>query len=124
MLGIGYVIGPQSAVRDTVERILRKGTHMAVVVRPADRITLAALGSRNVKMIAMDAACLGSVGFRNELSLRRRQPRLGRVPILVYGGPSTEVPDTQHPVAEGTRRAIDRLRNQMRAVEVRELEIG
>jgi hypothetical protein len=124
-LGVAYVIGPECPARDTIERTLRRGTDLAVVISPADRLTLAALGSRNVKLIAMDAACLGSVGFRNELSLRRRQPRLGRVPILVYGGRSgAEVPATQPLVAGSTPRAVERLRNLMRSFEVHELDAG
>lgn len=96
-----------------------------MVIGPADRLTLAALGSRNVKLIAMDAACLGSVGLRNELSLRRRQPRLGRVPILVYGGASgEEMPGSQPLIADSTRRAVDRLRNLLGMFEIRGLEVG
>jgi hypothetical protein len=124
-VGVAYVIGPESATRETVTQTLRLGTDLAVVVGPADRLTLAALGSRDVKLIAIDAACLRSVGFRNELSLRRRQPRLGRVPILVYGGrPGAELPVTRPRDADSPHRAVDRLRSQMPAFEVHELEVG
>jgi hypothetical protein len=124
-LGIAYLIGPDSDVRDRVERTLRQATHLALVVGPADRLTLAALSSRNVKLIALDGTCLGSVGFRNELSLRRRQPRLGSVPILFYGGePGAELPGAHHLAADTTRRAVARLRNQILAYEVHSLEVG
>jgi hypothetical protein len=124
-LGIAYLIGPHSEVRDSVERTLRQATDLALVVGPADRLTLAALGSRNVKLIALDGRCLGSVGFRNELSLRRRQPRLGSVPILVYGDkPGAALPGAHHLVADSTRRAVDRLRNQILAYEGHTLEVG
>jgi hypothetical protein len=112
-----------------MERALRRGTGLAVASGPADRFTLAALGSRNVKLIAMDATCLGSVGFRNELSLRRRQPRLGRVPILVYGdvpgvGYSTCKPDSEALPPGTTGRAVERLQNLIRPLGVRELGVS
>jgi hypothetical protein len=122
---VAYVIGPQTATRDTVERTLRQGTGLAVMIGPADRLTLAALGSRTVKLIAMDSTCLGSVGFRNELSLRRRQPRLGRVPVLVYGGGSgTKVLGSQPLPAGSTRRAVERLQDLMGPFGVHELGVG
>lgn len=121
-LGVAYLIGPESAARDTIEGTLRQATDLALVVGPADRLTLAALGSRNVKLIALDGACLGGVGFRNELSLRRRQPRLGSVPILVYGDESaTDLPGAHQLVADSTRPAVDRLRNQIRGHKVHSL---
>jgi hypothetical protein len=124
-LGIAYVIGPEGKMRDSVGRTLRTVTEMAVVVAPADRPTLAALASRNVRLIAVDATCLTGVGFRNELSLRRRQPRLGSVPILVYGGRGgVELPDSHRLFADGVRRVVDRLRTEISRFEGRELQVG
>ena len=38
-------------------------------------------------VIAVDASCLVAVGFRNELSVRHRQPRMHAAPMVVYGDP-------------------------------------
>jgi hypothetical protein len=86
--GIVYVIGAPGEERDEVEATLQELTNLTVVVRLPSRSVLAALATWNVKLIAIDAACLVAVGFRNELALRHRQPRLHAVPIVVYGGPA------------------------------------
>jgi len=86
--GIVYVVGPPGEERDEVQATLHELTNLAVVVRPPSRSVLAALATWNVKLIAIDAACLVAVGFRNELALRHRQPRLHSVPIVVYGDPA------------------------------------
>jgi hypothetical protein len=82
---IAYVIGPPGADRDDVVRAFHEQTGMAVMVGPPDAGTLAAISTRDVKLIAVDGSCLVSVGFRNELTLRHGQPRLRSVPIVVYG---------------------------------------
>jgi len=85
--GIAYVIGPAGIERDAVERTLRELTAMPVAVAIPNRAALAALASRNVKLIAVDSACLVGLWFRNELALRHRQPRLNGARIVVYGQP-------------------------------------
>jgi PleD family two-component response regulator len=83
--GIAYVVGAPSVEQDAVKATLQKLTALTVFVRAPSRRVLSALSTRNVKLIAVDAACLVTVGFRNELALRHRQPRLHSVPIVVYG---------------------------------------
>jgi PleD family two-component response regulator len=85
--GIVYVVGPPGEERDEVRATLQELTRLTVLVRAPSRRVLAAFATWNVKLIAIDAACLVGVGFRNELALRHRQPRLHSVPIVVYGDP-------------------------------------
>jgi hypothetical protein len=90
--GVAYVIGAPSPERDEVVETFRRVMGSVVVQGKADRRTLAALAARNTKLIGIDAACLVSLGFRSELMLRRRQRRLGAVPIIVYGGSAADFP--------------------------------
>lgn len=83
--GVAYVIGEDGPQRAGVEASLRAMTDLAVAAGPPNKVTLTSLGSRNVKVIAVAASCLGSIGFRNEFTLRRRQPRLRTAPLLLYG---------------------------------------
>lgn len=96
-----YLIGAPGEERDEVQATLQELTNLTVVVRPPSRSVLAALATWNVKLIAIDAACLVAVGFRNELALRHRQPRLHAVPIVVYGGPA--MPDEALAFDDGIR---------------------
>jgi hypothetical protein len=82
---MAYVIGQAGPERDLVERTLREVTGMTVSGGVASKATLSALGSRTVRLIAVSAVALESVGFRNEFALRCHQPRLGSVPVFVYG---------------------------------------
>jgi hypothetical protein len=122
--GVAYVIGQADAPRALVEETLRDATPLAVAVGEPNRATLTALGSRNVKLIAIDARCLARIGFRNEFSLRRRQPRLSSVPVFLYGDDATLAPMApQFPdarligFANGPREAIRRLRREVRVPE-------
>ena len=83
--GIVYVIGEPGPERDFVASTLREETGMAVVPGDGTKATLNALGSRNVRLIAVSAGALEPVGFRNEFALRCHQPRLGSVPVFVFG---------------------------------------
>ena len=83
--GIAYVIGEDGPERELVADVLREETGMPVVPGDRSKATLNALGSRSVRLIAVSAASLGVVGFRNEFALRCHQPRLGSVPVLVFG---------------------------------------
>jgi hypothetical protein len=83
--GVAYVIGTQSGARAAVEDTLRNETGLLLAVGEPNRSSLSALGSRNVRLIAVEARCLISVGFRNEFVLRCRQPRLAAVPVFVFG---------------------------------------
>jgi hypothetical protein len=89
---VAYVIGPPSAERDRVVEAFRQVLSSVVVQGKADRRALTALAARNTKLIGIDAACLVPLGFRSELMLRRRQRRLGAVPIVVYGGKAADFP--------------------------------
>jgi len=64
---------------------LREVCDLAVVAGAPSKTTLAALASRNVKLIAAEAGCLESLAFRNEFVLRCRQPKLSSVPVVLYG---------------------------------------
>jgi len=83
------VVGPVGDARDEVARTLRELTGLTVMAGNPDRHVLSALSTRNVKLIAVDASCLLAVGFRNELTLRHRQPRMQAAPMVVYGDPLT-----------------------------------
>ena len=83
--GVAYVIGDDCAERDLVASTLRELSHLAVVAGEPSKATLAALASRNVKLIAADAGCLESLAFRNEFVLRCSQPKLSSVPVVLYG---------------------------------------
>jgi len=83
--GVAYVIGDDGPEREMVADALRRATGMSVLPVDRTKATLSALGSRNVRLIAVSAASLGAVGFRNEFALRLHQPRLGSVPVLVFG---------------------------------------
>jgi len=83
--GVAYVIGRDGALRELVEGTLRHETRYSVAVAQPTRSTLVSLGLRNVQLIAVEASCLASVGFRNEFSLRRREAQLRSVPVIVYG---------------------------------------
>lgn len=84
-LGVAFVIGPDDDERALVAGSLGDLTDLVVVAGAPRKATLAALGSRDVRLIAVAAGSLDGVGFRNEFTLRCRQPRLSSVPILVYG---------------------------------------
>ena len=119
--GVAYVIGPLSPERDIIEATLRESTELAVASGQPTKATLSALGSRNVRLIVMADACLDSIGFRNELGLRLRQPRLSSVPLFVYGrtngaahagwGPAAMALDYRQPtdVAVALKRHLDAL---------------
>lgn len=92
--GVAYVIGQDGPERDLVARVLGDVTDLAVAAGDPTKATLVALGSRNVKLIAVAAECLESIGFRNEFALRCRQPRLGSVPVFVYGRAGMMAPAT------------------------------
>lgn len=121
--GVAYVIGPDGAARSAMERSLREATGFTVAVGEASRTTLTALGSRNVKLIAIDADCLAPIGFRNEFSLRRRQPKMRAVPIVLFGRQPASQPALQDLAAgeEPEDAAMDdvlrKLRRRMRAIE-------
>ena len=83
--GVAYVIGEDGPERQIVADVVRQETGMPVVPGDGSKATLSALGSRSVRLIAVSAASLGAVGFRNEFALRYHQPRLGNVPVLVFG---------------------------------------
>jgi hypothetical protein len=84
---VAYVIGEPGPEREMVAEALREATGISVVPGDRSKGTLNALGSRNVRLIAVSAASLGSVGFRNEFALRRHQPKLSAVPVFVFGEP-------------------------------------
>lgn len=120
--GVAYVIGPDSIERDLVARTMHEITGLAVAVGAPDRQTLTALGSRNVKLIAVAGECLEPIGFRNEFALRLRGSRLGGVPIFLYGRdelvqaaarrmPSARPLEIQRPaeLGPGIRRQLERL---------------
>ena len=85
--GIVFVIGPAGDDRDEIARTLRELTGLMVLSGNPDRHVLSALSTWNVKLIAVEASCLVAVGFRNELTLRHRQPRMHAAPMVVYGDP-------------------------------------
>lgn len=129
--GVAYVIGHADAPRSLVEETLRDATTLAVAVGEPNRATLTALGSRNVKLIAVDARCLSRIGFRNEFSLRRRQPRLSSVPVFLYGDDAVLEPMApQFPDARligfagGPRAAVRRLRREVRLPDARRVGNG
>lgn len=116
--GVAYVIGQAGPERDLVEGTLRQETGMAVAHGVASKATLSALGSRNVRLIAVSAGALESVGFRNEFALRCDQPRLGSVPVFVYGaGPAVDEATRRMPglVPVGHAGAIGDLGSRLRA---------
>jgi hypothetical protein len=116
--GVVYVIGHSGPERDLVERTLREELGMTVSGDVASKATLSALGSRNVRLIAVSAGALESVGFRNEFALRCHQPRLGSVPVLVYGvDPAAEAAAARMPglVPVGHAGSIADLRARLRA---------
>jgi hypothetical protein len=82
---VAYVIGEDNPERELVASTLRDLSDLAVVAGDPSKATLAALASRNVKLIAAAAGCLESLAFRNEFVLRCRQPKLSSVPIVLYG---------------------------------------
>jgi hypothetical protein len=105
--GVAYVVGPDGLERELIVNTLHEVTELAVAVGEATKTTLAALGSRNVKMILVAASCLDPIGFRNEFALRCRQPKLSHVPVFVYGPegavrPAAERVPQAAPVAYGT----------------------
>lgn len=83
--GVAYVIGPDSGERELVARAMHEVTGLAVAAGPPSKQTLSALGSRNVKVIAVAGECLEPIGFRNEFALRCRGTRLGSLPVFLYG---------------------------------------
>jgi hypothetical protein len=83
--GVAYVIGEDGPERELVASTLRELSDLAVVAGAPSKATLAALASRNVKLIAAAAGCLESLAFRNEFVLRCRQPKLSSVPVVLYG---------------------------------------
>lgn len=91
--GVVYVIGDPGEEREEVAATVRELTGLHLIEAQPNRRTLAALSAHNTKLLCIDAACLVSLGFRSELELRRRQPRLGAVPIVVYGGEGQDFPD-------------------------------
>lgn len=120
--GVAYVIGPDSDERDLVARTLHEITGLAVATGPPGKQTLTALGSRNVKLIAVAGECLEPIGFRNEFGLRLRGSRLGAVPVFLYGPdefvraaarrmPSAAPLATRRPadIGPGLRRQLERL---------------
>lgn len=116
--GVAYVIGQAGPERDLVERTLREVTGMTVSGGVASKATLSALGSRTVRLIAVSAGALESVGFRNEFALRCHQPRLGSVPVFVYGdGTAAETVAERMPglTPIGPAGSIGDLRSRLRA---------
>lgn len=85
--GIVFVIGPSGDDRDEITATLRELTGLTVVTGDPNRRVLSALSTWNVRLIAIDASCLVGVAFRNELTLRHRQPRMHAAPMVVYGDP-------------------------------------
>jgi hypothetical protein len=83
--GVAYVIGEAGAERELMAEAMRAATGMSVIARDGSKATLHALTTRQVKLIAISAASLEAVGFRNEFGLRWHQPRLGSVPVFVFG---------------------------------------
>ncbi|HEX6654768.1 MAG TPA: hypothetical protein VF153_01005 [Candidatus Limnocylindria bacterium] len=81
------MIGPRGDDREEIAATLRELTGLTVVTGDPDRRVLSALSTWNVKLIAVDASCLVGVAFRNELTLRHRQPRMHMAPMVVYGDP-------------------------------------
>jgi hypothetical protein len=123
---VAYVIGQAGVERDLVERTLREETGMAIARGAASKATLSALGSRNVRLIAVSAGALESVGFRNEFALRCHQPRLGSVPVLVYGvGPAAEAAAARMPglVPVGHAGSVGELRSRLQA-RIRTIDDG
>lgn len=110
--GVAYVIGSNGPEAQVVGETLRQLTDFAIVTGSPSKLTLAALGSRNVKLIAVAATCMESIGFRNEFLLRCRQPRLSGVPILVFG---------RGGAGRGRGGAHGALLPQMRAVSYRQV---
>lgn len=103
---------------------LRDATGMSVVPGDRSKATLTALGSRNVRLIAVSAESLGSVGFRNEFALRRHQPKLGSVPVLVFGDPPASAAAAQRmpglvsvPIARSPADLRAGLRRQLQAID-------
>ncbi len=97
---------------------------MAVVPGDGTKATLNALGSRNVRLIAVSAGALEPVGFRNEFALRCHQPRLGSVPSSPCGAAAAASEAAQRmpglvPVAPaGSVSDLGRrLRRQVRAMD-------
>lgn len=122
--GVAYIIGDDEEERAVAHHAIREVTDLAVASGPPSKLTLSALGSRNVKLIAISAASLERIAFRNEFVLRCRQPRLGSVPVFVFGtqpalpGVLAHVPDA-YPVGY-EQKAADMavlLRRQIRAFE-------
>ncbi|HET7521512.1 MAG TPA: hypothetical protein VFK61_08255 [Candidatus Limnocylindria bacterium] len=91
--GVAYVIGEPGEERDEVAATVRELTGLHVVEAQPNRRTLAALSAHNTKLLCIAAACLITLGFRSELELRRRQARLGTVPIVVFGGSADDFQD-------------------------------
>jgi len=122
--GIVYVIGEPGPERDYVASTLRDETGMAVVPGDGSKSTLNALGTRNVRLIAVSAGSLEPVGFRNEFALRCHQPRLGSVPVFVFGAAAAAAEAARRmpglvPVAHaGSVKDLGRrLRRQVRAMD-------
>lgn len=129
--GVVYVIGEESPERELVTRTLREETGLPVVPGDHSRTTLNALSTRNVRLIAVSAGSLHSVGFRNEFALRWHQPRLGSVPVLVFGSAAaTEAAAARMPglvpIAHGGSMVEmrDRLRRQIRAIDDQAVATG
>ncbi|HEX2193365.1 MAG TPA: hypothetical protein VHK63_00115 [Candidatus Limnocylindria bacterium] len=116
--GVAYVIGQESDERQLVEAALDEVTDLSVVAGTPSKATLAALGSRNVKLIAVAAAALESLAFRNEFGLRCRQPKLRDVPLFVFGanGAAAAAPRiaTASTLQTGLGEAAD-MRRQLKA---------
>lgn len=121
--GVAYVIGPRGSVRASIEETLRELTAFSLAVGEPNRRTLTALSSRNVKLIVIDVGCLSAVGFRNEFTLRRSQPRLSVVPVFVYGDRAAiepfrdHVPEAQPVAYDGEREVARQLRRRIRSFE-------
>jgi hypothetical protein len=122
--GIAYVIGEDGPERALVADVLRQETGMPVVPGDGSKATLNALATRSVRLIAVSAASLGAVGFRNEFALRCHQPRLGSVPVLVFGAGNEPAAVAERmpgvvPIAVASAPGDLRggLRRQIRAIE-------
>jgi hypothetical protein len=122
--GVAYVIGEAGPEREMVAEALRAATGMSVVPGDRSRATLRALASRNVRIIAVSATALTAVGFRNEFALRWHQPRLGSVPVLVFGdrpassAAAASIPGVVPITIDGTAADLRAgLRRQIRAID-------
>jgi len=88
---------------------LREETGLTVVPGDQSRATLNALSTRNVRLIAVSAGSLNSIGFRNEFALRWHQPRPRRLIALRHAEPALAVGRYVPLPADGSVHAYRRL---------------